>query len=549
MAALKNHQNLSRLLDASAILKTGKMKGRLKKGGAVGAGAGEKTAFLQTLTEHLSAAGAAAIDGKGTGKISGKAEFLQEAAGSPRLKAEVPVRVLSAGAAQGGGSKVSPEDAPKAGEEETLERDRPILQGAAGAAPDGNTLDPPGAVPAAGRGGLILSVRKDPSGLPPFRAVRETGDRQGPAGLPGQGEEGRFTGMLRKESAVPESPRPPAAQGDAGRPKDLPNGLSDLPGGKAGGAAPQAAAGRVSRIETKEDAGEAAKNAAQFQTAGGRDVKLESSVSAAAESRTLRGSHSGPGDETAAARSRTAPSGLGLKETQTPADEKKSAGDNDSGNRRDFLSYMKEPLKAAEGFREPAAVREPPSAKGTWKAASAENPSAPAEGSGLAAANGSAPALRTGKTEAAVVPDPQALMDRIAENSGILLRTGYSRIRLTLNPPRLGSLDLDLRIGRDRIRMVLTAENSDVRQTLQSNIEQLKTALEGQGLSIDRLDVLVQDRGGDRGQEPSQGTLSFGQEQTRQGHERSGGEEPEPVPSDGGFRDEFRDEKGISIFA
>ncbi len=104
----------------------------------------------------------------------------------------------------------------------------------------------------------------------------------------------------------------------------------------------------------------------------------------------------------------------------------------------------------------------------------------------------------------------QAVIDKIAENGQLLLRAGSGRVRLTLSPPQLGTLDVDLRVSRDRLKMVLTAENGEVRQILQSNMEQLKSTLQGQGWNLERMDVVVQDQyGKDLGQ-PDQGSRSFG---------------------------------------
>jgi len=104
----------------------------------------------------------------------------------------------------------------------------------------------------------------------------------------------------------------------------------------------------------------------------------------------------------------------------------------------------------------------------------------------------------------------QAVIDKIAENGQLLLRAGSGRVRLTLSPPQLGTLDVDLRVSRDRLKMVLTAENGEVRQILQSNMDQLKSTLQGQGWNLERMDVVVQDQyGKDLGQ-PDQGGRSFG---------------------------------------
>jgi flagellar hook-length control protein FliK len=93
-----------------------------------------------------------------------------------------------------------------------------------------------------------------------------------------------------------------------------------------------------------------------------------------------------------------------------------------------------------------------------------------------------------------------------------MLMKGASRIVITLEPPNLGTLNMDVRVQHDMVRMVLIADNNEVKQVLHANLDQLKTALQGQGLNIDRFDVLVHDRSyeGNQGFQPGGGALFDG---------------------------------------
>ncbi|MEN6319150.1 MAG: flagellar hook-length control protein FliK [Syntrophaceae bacterium] len=88
----------------------------------------------------------------------------------------------------------------------------------------------------------------------------------------------------------------------------------------------------------------------------------------------------------------------------------------------------------------------------------------------------------------------QDVFDQITDSAMNMMKKGYDRIVVTLDPPNLGTLNMDVKVHNDTVTMLLVADNHDVQQILNSNLDQLKTALQGQGLSIDRFDVLVQDK-------------------------------------------------------
>jgi hypothetical protein len=103
----------------------------------------------------------------------------------------------------------------------------------------------------------------------------------------------------------------------------------------------------------------------------------------------------------------------------------------------------------------------------------------------------------------------QDVADQIMDAASNMLKKDSGRIVITLEPPNLGTLNMDVRVQHDTVRMLLIADNHEVKQVLHSNLDQLKTALQGQGLNIDRLDVLVHDRSydGNQGFQPGGGAL------------------------------------------
>ena len=67
------------------------------------------------------------------------------------------------------------------------------------------------------------------------------------------------------------------------------------------------------------------------------------------------------------------------------------------------------------------------------------------------------------------------------------------RIKIALNPPDLGKLEMDVTVRNGKVEVILVADNKDVQQILNANIDRLKDNLQNQGLTIDRCDVSMQD--------------------------------------------------------
>ena len=127
--------------------------------------------------------------------------------------------------------------------------------------------------------------------------------------------------------------------------------------------------------------------------------------------------------------------------------------------------------------------------------------------------------VRTSVTDKIAAPVSfQAVAGQIIDGASNMLMKGSSRIVITLEPPNLGTLNLDVRVQHDTVRMVLIADNHEVKQVLQANLDQLKTALQGQGLNIDRFEVLVPERSydGNQGFQPGGGALFEGGQGSRE---------------------------------
>jgi len=106
-----------------------------------------------------------------------------------------------------------------------------------------------------------------------------------------------------------------------------------------------------------------------------------------------------------------------------------------------------------------------------------------------------------------------SVINRVAAEFRENLMTEGGRVKITLTPPSLGSLEMDVSVQNNRVKVMLIAENKDVQKMLSGNLETLKTTLQTQGLTIERCDVMMQDSRDEYPQGFS-GQQAFGHEQT-----------------------------------
>jgi flagellar hook-length control protein FliK len=107
----------------------------------------------------------------------------------------------------------------------------------------------------------------------------------------------------------------------------------------------------------------------------------------------------------------------------------------------------------------------------------------------------------------------QAVIDQIMDAKQSM-NNGYGRIRITLDPPNLGTVNLEIVVRKERIEVVMTADNSGVQQALQSRVDDVFTALQRQDLKIENFQILLQDSGVNS-QQTNNGSM-YGQHQEHQ---------------------------------
>jgi flagellar hook-length control protein FliK len=95
------------------------------------------------------------------------------------------------------------------------------------------------------------------------------------------------------------------------------------------------------------------------------------------------------------------------------------------------------------------------------------------------------------KTGDAKPVDGNLLVHQISEQLSRERDPGSGRIKITLFPENLGSLDMDIMVRENKVQVILTAERSDVRQALQGQADQLRSSLQELGLQVNGIDFLV----------------------------------------------------------
>ncbi|MBN1380276.1 MAG: flagellar hook-length control protein FliK [Deltaproteobacteria bacterium] len=80
--------------------------------------------------------------------------------------------------------------------------------------------------------------------------------------------------------------------------------------------------------------------------------------------------------------------------------------------------------------------------------------------------------------------------------------TDGGRVKITLNPPNLGTIDLEVIVRQNRVNVTMIADHASAQQLLQAHADEVKSALQRQDMKIDHFQVSLQNNGDDN-QQPS----------------------------------------------
>lgn len=97
-------------------------------------------------------------------------------------------------------------------------------------------------------------------------------------------------------------------------------------------------------------------------------------------------------------------------------------------------------------------------------------------------------------TEDAVKAHAERIMGQIAEKASFLQLPHATQTRITLNPVELGAVDIKLVMHDATLKASIMVDSNAVKQVVEQNLEHLKNALAGQGISVDEMRVSVDQR-------------------------------------------------------
>jgi hypothetical protein len=140
----------------------------------------------------------------------------------------------------------------------------------------------------------------------------------------------------------------------------------------------------------------------------------------------------------------------------------------------------------------------------------------------------------------------QAVIDQII-NAKQFLNNGMGRVQITLDPPNLGTVNLEIIIRKQRVELVMTAENTSVQQALQSRADEIRTAFQRHDLKIEAFQVVLQEN--TVNQQHTQNSSFFERRHDNQPRQNQLNEDKPIQPLVQSMR-EFEPAKGlVSIFA
>lgn len=84
-----------------------------------------------------------------------------------------------------------------------------------------------------------------------------------------------------------------------------------------------------------------------------------------------------------------------------------------------------------------------------------------------------------------------SIIKQVADKMLFQVRNGQQQLRVNLNPPELGRININIVMKQSGLQASIIAESSVVRDALEGQIHQLRAALAEQGLDLERFDVFV----------------------------------------------------------
>ena len=88
-------------------------------------------------------------------------------------------------------------------------------------------------------------------------------------------------------------------------------------------------------------------------------------------------------------------------------------------------------------------------------------------------------------------PLPLHVIDQVGRQLGLALKRGDNQVRIQLKPPQLGSIQLDMTLKDNMLKVAMIAEHHSVKEVLMSHVHELREALVEQGVELQKIDVEI----------------------------------------------------------
>ncbi len=88
-------------------------------------------------------------------------------------------------------------------------------------------------------------------------------------------------------------------------------------------------------------------------------------------------------------------------------------------------------------------------------------------------------------------PIPLHVVNQVGRQLGLALKRGANQMRLQLKPPHLGSIQLEMTMKDNVLKIAMVAEHQSVKELIVSHVNELRDALVEQGVELQKVDVEI----------------------------------------------------------
>ena len=98
-----------------------------------------------------------------------------------------------------------------------------------------------------------------------------------------------------------------------------------------------------------------------------------------------------------------------------------------------------------------------------------------------------------GKANAPAVTDglAEVVMPQVIRSMAALVRSGVAELRMQLQPPDLGEIELRVRTTQGAVRAEMMVRSPEIKQLIETNLDRLRVDLDSQGLQLKGCDIGV----------------------------------------------------------